>query len=114
MATATAARKSANSRNDSGQKQQPVWKMGFPTTVGVFEFPSNDDVSPPNFTVGVTKAFRRDENSEYEYSQYLNGEDCLRAAKLLEEADSYIQSRREEFYRTRKAQRNAEENGENF
>ncbi|MCI0335392.1 MAG: hypothetical protein L0228_19465 [Planctomycetes bacterium] len=114
MATATASRRSTNSRSDGTQKQTPVWTKGFPVTVAVFEFPAASDDGPPNFSVQVTKAFRRDENSEYEYSAFLNGGDLLRAARLLEAADSYVQSRREEFYRSRKAERSAAENGDSF
>lgn len=87
--------------SDNGRKQRPVWtRKGFPITVAVFEFPTENGL--PNFSVKLTRTFRRDENSEWENSEYLGGGDLLRAAKLLEAADAFVQSRLEAEYRSRK------------
>jgi hypothetical protein len=110
MATATQNRangKSTSQSSDGGKKQRPVWsKKGFPVEVAVFEFPTEN--GPPNFSVKLTRTFRRDENSAWETSDFLGGSDLLRGAKLLEAADAFVQSRLEAEYRTRK------ESGENF
>ena len=101
MATQAKSRVEGKSSNDNGRKQRPVWtKKGFPLQVAVFEFPTEN--GPPNFSVKLTRTFRRDESSEWESSDYLGGSDLLRAAKLLEAADAFIQSRLEAEYRSRK------------
>lgn len=107
MATATTNRASGNGKgqpqgNGSGHKQQPIWtKKGFPVQVAVFEFPT--DNGRPNYSVKLTRTFRRDEESEWESSEYLGGSDLLRAAKLLEAADAFIQARLESDYQARRA-----------
>ena len=101
MATQTQSRGEGKNANDNGRKQRPVWtKKGFPLTVAVFEFPT--DNGSPNFSVKLTRTFRRDEHSEWENSEYLSGGDLLRAVKLLESADAFVQSRLEAAYRSRK------------
>lgn len=101
MATQSQSRVEGKSANDSARKQRPVWsKKGFPLTVAVFEFPTEG--GPPNFSVKLTRSFRREENSPWENSEYLGGGDLLRAAKLLEAADAFVQSRLEAEYRSRK------------
>lgn len=110
MATTTQGRSRSEKQEVSeGRKQRPVWsKKGFPLTIAVFEFPNASGDAPPNFSVKLSRTFRRDEDSEWENTEYLGGGDLLRAAKLLEAADAFVQSRLETFYRTRK------EEGENF
>lgn len=105
MATANASPKNVNSNSDSARKQRPVWSKGFPLTIAVFEFPNANGDGPPNFSVKLTRTFRRDENSEWENSEYLGASDLLRGAKLLEAADAFVQSRLEADYRSRKAER---------
>ena len=101
MATQTQSRVEGKNANDNGRKQRPAWtKKGFPLTVAVFEFPTEN--GPPNFSVKITRSYRRDENSPWENSEYLGGGDLLRAAKLLEAADAFVQSRLETEYRSRK------------
>lgn len=107
MATQTQSRGVERSGSDNGKKQRPAWtKNGFPLTVAVFEFPTEN--GPPNFSVKLTRTFRRDENSEWENSEYLGGGDLLRATRLLEAADGYVQSRLEAHFQSRK------NNGDNF
>lgn len=107
MATATQNRvdgngTSAAENNGSGHKRRPIWtKRGFPCQVAVFEFPTENGV--PNFSVKLTRSFRRDKESEWETSDYLGGNDLLRGAKLLEAADTFIQNRLEADYKARKA-----------
>lgn len=101
MATQTKSRVNGKSGSGNGQTVRPVWsKKGFPLQIAVFEFPSEN--GPPNFSVKLSRTFRRDENSEWESTEYLSGSDLLRAAKLLEEADAFVQSRLESEYRSRK------------
>lgn len=106
MATTTAKRatvQGSEATSDNGRKQRPVWvKRGFPVQVAVFEFGRDNDV--PIFSVKLTRTFRRDDNSEWENSEYFGGGDLLRAAKLLEAADSFVQSRLEQIYQSRKAE----------
>ena len=101
MATQSQRRVEGKQASDSSRKQRPVWtKKGFPLTVAVFEFSMEN--GPPNFSVKLTRSFRREENSPWENSEYLGGGDLLRAAKLLEAADAFVQSRLEAEYRSRK------------
>lgn len=107
MATGTTNRVRGNGRseaqsNGSGHKQRPVWtKKGFPLEVAVFEFTNED--GPSNFSVKLTRSFRRDEESEWESSDYLGGSDLLRASQLLLAADAFIQERLDAEYRSRRA-----------
>lgn len=103
MATQTQSRDEGKKTSDNGRKQRPVWtKKGFPLTVAVFEFPTEN--GPPNFSVKLTRSFRREENSPWENSEYLGGGDLLRAARLLEAADAFVQTRLEAEYRSRKVE----------
>lgn len=98
---ATATKRNESGANESGRKQRPVWsKKGFPLTIAVFEFPM--EKGPPNFSVKLTRTFKRDENSEWENSEYLGGGDLLRASKLFEYADAFVQSRLQAFYESQK------------
>ena len=102
MASATQSRGTANSRTKRDEKQRPAWsKKAFPLSIAVFEFENNGDV-PPNFSVKLQRTFRRDEDSDWEQSEYLSGNDLLRAAKLFEDADEFVQSRIEAYYAERK------------
>lgn len=106
MATVSTSANSANSKNDSARKQRPAWtKKGFPLEVAVFEFPNANGDGPPTFSIKLTRSFRRDENSEWENSEFLGGSDLLRGAKLLEAADAFVQSRLEGDYQNRKSER---------
>ena len=101
MATATKRNESSQAASENGRKQRPVWsKKGFPLTIAVFEFPNEN--GPPNFSVKLTRTFRRDENSEWENSDYLGGGDLRRASKLFEYADAFVQSRLQAFYESQK------------
>ncbi len=99
----------------SPKKQKPVWtKRGFPLTVAVFQFPSGTIDAPPNFSVKLTRSFRRDETSQWETTDYLSASDLLRGAKLLEAADAFVQSRLEADYQSRKAEKNEVDQSDNF
>lgn len=106
MATAKTGPKNSSAQTSGAGKKRPFWTKGFPVTVAAFEFEKSDDNGPPNVSVAVTKAFRREATAAWEYSNYLDGNDLLRAAKLLEEADAVVQSRREEYYQSRTPQDN--------
>ena len=99
------------SPQDKG-KTRPVWtKRSFPLTVAVFEFPS--DSGALNFSVKLTRTFRRDEHADWENSDYLGAQDLLRGAKLLEAADAYVQARLEADYQARRAEAQ-ESHGDHF
>ena len=68
------------------------------TSVAVFEH-ANDGRT--NYSVKLTRSFRRDEESEWETTEYLGTQDLLPAARLLGEAYEAIQARQDEVYRER-------------
>lgn len=94
MATAT---KSGTKKEAA--KPRPIFaKSYFPVQVAVFEH-SNDGRA--NYSVKLTRSFRRDEQSEWESSEYLGVQDLLPASRLLGEAYEAIQARQDEAYRER-------------
>jgi hypothetical protein len=101
MATATQGRDNGSAKSEGTRKQRPIWSKGFPVKVAVFEFPTEN--GPPNYSVKITRSFRRDENSDWETSDYLGAQDLLRGSRLLEAADAFIQARLEADYKSRKA-----------
>ena len=107
MATANAESRNGQGTkppSDNGRKQRPVWtKNGFPLTIAAFEFPIGERTA--KFQREAHAKFQRDENSEWENTEYLGGGDLLRAAKLLEAADAFVQSRLEAFHQSRKDRR---------
>lgn len=79
------------SKQQAPQKQRPVFsKKYWPVQVAVFEFRNGERL---NHSIELTRSFRRDEESEWETTHYLQADDLLQAAKLLEDAYSVIQSR---------------------
>jgi hypothetical protein len=94
--------KNGTEQSGSGHKQRPVWtKKGFPLQVAVFEF-SNEN-APPSFSVKLTRSFKRQDSGEWETTDYLSAPDLLRAAKLLEAADAFVQNRLEADYQSKRA-----------
>ena len=80
-------------------KRRPVFaKTYLPVQVAVFEH-SNDGRT--NFSVKLTRSFRRDEESEWETTEYLGAQDLLPAARLLGEAYEAMQARQDKAYRQR-------------
>jgi hypothetical protein len=103
-----AATKSAN---NGAQKQRPVFAQTFfPVQVAVFEHPNE---GRPNYSVRLTRSFRRDEQSEWETTEYLGAQDLLPAARLLTAAYDAIQQRQEEVYRERHGER-SDQGGRQF
>jgi len=81
----------------SSKKSKVVFsKRYFPVEVAVFEHTNGD--SRPSYTVKLTRSFRRDEESEWETSDYLSPQDLLPAGKLLGEAYSVIQAKLQKAY----------------
>lgn len=94
MATAT-----KSGAKKGAAKPRPIFaKSYFPVQVAVFEH-ANDGRT--NFSVKLTRSFRRDEESEWETTEYLGVQDLLPAARLLGEAYEAIQARQDEAYRER-------------
>ena len=82
--------------------QRPVFaRTYFPVQIAVFEH-SND--GRQNFSVKLTRRFRRDEQSEWETTEYLSPQDLLPAARLLGEAFEAIAARQDEAYRERQSE----------
>lgn len=80
----------------TNQSSRPVMtKVFFPLTVAVFKF---DD----RYSIKLTRSFRRDEESDWETTEYLSESDLLPAAKLLNEADTFIREQRQEAYESRR------------
>lgn len=99
-----------NGAKRGAAKPRPIFaKSYFPVQVAVFEH-SNDGRT--NFSVKLTRSFRRDEESEWESTEYLGVQDLLPAARLLGEAYDAIQARQEEAYRER--QQAGEGSGDQF
>ena len=95
-----AATKSANS---GAQKQRPIFAQSFfPVQVAVFEHPNE---GRPNYSVRLTRSFRRDDQSDWETTEYLSIQDLLPAARLLTAAYDAIQQRQEEVCRERQGDR---------
>ena len=91
-----------NGAKRGAAKPRPIFaKSYFPVQVAVFEH-SNDGRT--NYSVKLTRSFRRDEESEWETTEYLGAQDLLPAARLLGEAYEAIQVRQEEVYRERQRQ----------
>lgn len=94
MATAT---KSGAKKN--GAKPRPIFaKSYFPVQVAVFE---HTNEGRTNYSIKLTRSFKRDEESSWETTEYLSSQDLLPAARLLGEAYEAIQSRQDERYRDR-------------
>jgi hypothetical protein len=84
------------------KKSKVVWsKRYFPMEVAVFEHAPNGD-GRPSYTVKVTRSFRRNEESEWETSDYLSPPDLLPASKLLSEAHSVIYAKQQKAYEERR------------
>lgn len=93
MATASTARS-----GNGSQKQRPIFsKAYFPVQVAVFEHATEG--GRPNHSVKLTRTFRRDEQSEWESTEYLGPQDLLPASRLLGEAYEAIQQRLNEAHR---------------
>ena len=88
-----------NGAKRGAAKPRPIFaKTYFPVQVAVFEH-SNDGRA--NYSVKLTRSFRRDDQSEWETTEYLGAQDLLPAARLLGEAYEAIQARQDEVYRER-------------
>jgi hypothetical protein len=93
MATTT----TTTSAKNGSAKQRPVFvKSYFPVQIAVFEHTNDGRL---NFSVKLTRTFRRDEESEWETTEYLGQQDLLPAARLLGEAYEAIAARQDEAYR---------------
>ncbi len=83
--------------NENGRRQRPIFtKRYFPVQVAVFEHRNGD--GKLNHSVVLRRSFRRDEESEWETTEYLSTQDLLPGAKLLSEAYAFIQSRLQKAY----------------
>lgn len=89
----------ARGKKNGAAKQRPIFsKTCFPVQIAVFEH-AND--GRRNYSVKLTRSFRRDEESEWETSEFLGQQDLLPAARLLGEAYDAIQLRQAEAFRSR-------------
>ena len=82
---------SVKNGNGKTKKRQPVFaKRYWPVSIAVFEFRNDERV---NYSIELTRTFKRDKEAEWETSTYLTPDDLLPAARLLGEAYSVIQAR---------------------
>ena len=99
-----------NGAKKNAAKPRPIFaKTYFPVQVAVFEHVNEGRT---NYSVKLTRSFRRDDESEWETTEYLGVQDLLPAARLLGEAYEAIQARQDEAYRGR--QQTEEGSGEQF
>ena len=92
----------SESRNSKAAKR-PVWSQKrFPLEAAVFEFPNASGT--PSYSVKLTRSFKRDEESEWETTDYLGASDLLPAARLLEAAYDFIGERLQADYDQRKGE----------
>lgn len=85
----------------SNKKSKVIWeKRYFPVAAAIFEHTNGD--SRPSYTVKLSRSFRRDEESEWETTDYLSPQDLLPAGKLLGEAYSVIQTKLQKAYEERR------------
>ncbi len=103
MASAT----KSEAKNNAAKSRPVFAKTYFPVQVAVFEH-ANDGGT--NFSIKLTRSFRRDEESEWETTEYLGVQDLLPAARLLGEAYDVIQARLNDAYRERQQAGNGNNN----
>lgn len=85
----------------SSKKSTVIWeKRYFPVTATTFEHENGD--SRPSYSVKLSCSFRRNEESEWESTDYLSPQNLLPASKLLEEAYSFIQAKLQKAYEQRR------------
>jgi hypothetical protein len=78
-----------------------VWTRKFwPVEIAVFEYINGD--GRPQHSVKLTKSFRRDEESDWESTDFLSGQDLLAAKELLADAYRFIQARLQKAFEGRK------------
>jgi hypothetical protein len=90
----------ATGKNGQAAKRRPVWsKKYWPVEIAVFEYVNGDE--RPQHSVKLTKSFRRDEESEWETTDFFSGQDLLPARELLGEAYRFIQARLQRAFESR-------------
>jgi hypothetical protein len=91
----------ATGTNGQATKRRPVWTRKFwPVEIAVFEYVNGD--GRPQHSVKLSKSFRRDEESEWETTDFLSTPDILIAKELLTEAYRFIQARLQKAFESRK------------
>ena len=91
----------ATGKNGQAAKRRPVWTRKFwPVDIAVFEYVNGDGRS--QHSVKLTKSFRRDEESDWENTEFLSGQDLLIARELLADAYRFIQARLQKAFESRK------------
>jgi hypothetical protein len=91
----------ATGTNGQTTKSRPIWSRKFwPVEIAVFEYVNGD--GRPQQSVKLRKSFRRDEESEWETTEYLSAPDILIAKELLTDAYRFIQARLQKAFESRK------------
>jgi len=81
----------------NGRSKRPVFsKRYFPVEIAIFEHKNED--GRLNHSIKLTRTFRRDEESEWEQTEYLATQDLLPARELISEAFAFIQGRLQAAY----------------
>jgi hypothetical protein len=84
--------------------KRPVFeRVYFPVRVAVFEH--EGDEGRVNHSTKVSKSFRRSEDAEWENTDFLGEDDLLPAAKLLEAAFAFVQSKKQMRYERKREDR---------
>ncbi len=96
MIKATASK--SGSEHGSAQPRPNFAKTYFPVQAAEFEH-ANDGRA--NYSVKLSRSFRRDEGSAWETAEYLGTQDLLPAARLLGEAYEAIWARQDKLHRER-------------
>ena len=90
----------ATSKMGQSAKRRPVWTRKYwPVEIAVFEYVNGD--GRPNHSVKLTKSFRRDDESEWESSDFLSAQDILAARELLADAYRFVQARVQKSFESR-------------
>lgn len=84
--------------------KKPVFeRVYFPVRIAVFEH--DGDEGRVNYSAKVSKSFRRSDDSEWESTDFLGPDDLLPAAKLIEAAYAFIQSKQQMRYERKREDR---------
>ena len=91
----------ATSTNGQSTKRRPIWSRKYwPVEVAVFEYTNGD--GRPQHSVKLSKSFRRNEETDWETTDFLSAQDILIAKELLSDAYRFIQARLQKAFESRK------------
>ena len=90
----------ATGTDGQSAKRGPIWtKKYWPVEVAVFEYASKD--GRLQHSVKLSKSFRRNDESDTEFTDFLSAPDILIAKELLSDAYRFIQARLQKAFESR-------------